>query len=273
MIGYKVFENVQRAKSLLKSKDIDPKESEDFKKIRDIVGNNTGYVYRFTKWYFEDNEPMDKLEEIYKMLNDMDVNKSIDEFDKLEDLYDYLQSFGIGKGLNQVLKSLPSKSRELVDERLKNLITLNIEYSDQIKDFYSKKGGKFKNPDDLYEDTKIMIENLKGEFNLETVLETIEGYNVDVMFESPTILIIRVNDYEASKALGSRSWCISTSKNMWDQYNDGFTAQYFVYNFTKDISDKEHLVGLTIKPDGTMSAGHYYDDSDIKKIEDVDLGD
>ena len=33
---------------------------------------------------------------------------------------------------------------------------------------------------------------------------------------------------------------------MWDNYVDGTTKQYFIWDFTKPISDKKHMIGATI---------------------------
>jgi len=51
---------------------------------------------------------------------------------------------------------------------------------------------------------------------------------------------------------------------MWNQYTtDKLNIQYFVYNFTKQISDKESMIGITVDIDNKIYAAHYSDDTKI----------
>jgi len=193
---YRLFENIEKAKKILKEKDISLSDS-DFIKLKELLKNNTGYLGQFTKWMFIDGEKFSKIEEIFNMLLNSTINKDINSFDKLEDLYDYIQSYNINKKVNQVINSLPSETRKIVvDYDLKNLISMNIEYADLIKDFYSKKGGKYKYKNTLYDDTKQLIENIKGKFNLETIKEKLtHTSNTKIVYESEDLLIVKVYDY------------------------------------------------------------------------------
>jgi tetratricopeptide (TPR) repeat protein len=265
ILQYKLFENIQKAKKILKDKNISDKDPK-FLQLKELLKNNLGYIGQFTKWYMIDNESYEKIKEIYNELLDVELTTPIDTFEKLENLYDYIQSYNIDKKVNQVIKSLPSGTRQLVNNELKDLISLNIQYSKQISDFYSKKGGRYKDIKSLIKDTRDYITNLSGEYNLETMLKKIEKYDVDIIISKPETLMIRINDYNASCKLGSKHWCISTSSSYWNSYVNEFTSQYFVYDFTKDISDKEHLLGATISPSGEITSAHYADDSKINDL-------
>jgi Ankyrin repeats (3 copies) len=260
--NYKLFENIEKAKKILKEADIQLNNI-DYLKIKELLKDNIGYIGQFVKWFFKDNESFNKLEEIYKILKTNKIDKPIDSFDKLEDLFDYIQSFDINQKVNQVINSLPSKTRELVNQQLKDLISLNISYYKQIINFYSKKGGRYKNIKNLYDDTKQLIENLNGVFNLEETKKKLEGTNTKIVFESEDLLIVQVFDYNSSCKIESKHWCISTSENMWKQYVDKFTNQYFIYDFTKDISDKASMIGVTVNPLDSIKTAHYSDDTKI----------
>lgn len=280
-------ENMQQARSILAKMKI-PETDPRFLDIRELLGvatldylktkygpkkgeeayksqrGNIGYIGKFTKWIFQDREPWNKLTEVYDMLKKHPTTvPPIDTFKTLEDLFDFLQGSGINTKVNQIINSIPSNARKHVDERLKKLIELNIKYADALEDFYSKKGGRFKNSMDLYKDTAALIENLSGKFNLETLKKKIKDTksNVKIMLESPDILVIQPLDYEASCALGSKSWCISYSKNYWDSYADIFSNQYFIYDFTKQMDDKKSMIGVTVNPDGSYKAAHFKDDT------------
>jgi len=262
---YKLFENLDKAKKLLTELHIsetDPK----FLKLKELLKNNMGYMGTFTKWYIKDHESWDKIEEIFKMLKTTQIDKPIEEFEKLEDLYDFIQNYEINKKTNQVINALPSRTRELVNEDLRNLISLNTQYAKHIKDWYSKKGGRYKDIKSLYSDTNDFIKNLSGGFNLEAILKKAEGTNSDVIVATPDLLMLRINDYATSKALGSKHWCIVTSESMFKSYVTEFTTQYFFWDFTKDISDKKHMIGATISPNGTISNAHWADDSAVRDM-------
>jgi hypothetical protein len=141
---------------------------------------------------------------------------------------------------------------------------LNTEYSGRIKDLYSKKGGRYKEIGSLIKDTKDYIKNMKGGFNLSVIKKKLEGKNVDIMVESEDLLMVRVNDYATSCEIGSKSWCIVTSKSYWDSYVNVFTSQFFIYDFTKDISDKRHMIGATISPSGEIKNAHWADDAAVQ---------
>jgi len=265
---YKLFENIQKAKKILADLRI-PETDERFLKLKELLSKNLGYMGPFTQWLFKDRENFDRIIDVYNKLKTINnLDKKIDEFEKLEDLYDYLQDFEINRKVNQTIKSLPSGTRTLVNDELTNLIKLNSEDKTikAIKDFYSKKGGRYKDIASLIKDTKDYINNLKGDFNSDAIKKTLEGLNVEIIVDTPELLMIRVNDYDASCKIGSKHWCISTSQSMWNHYVNDFTNQYFVYDFTKDISDKAHMMGTTISPGGKITSGHWADDTAIRDL-------
>lgn len=271
---YNIFENLQKAKKYLRDNNI-PESDTRFKQLREIFKDNLGYIGPFTVWMYKDRENLDKIEDVYKKLKSVqNLDRQIDSFEKMEDLYDYLQDFEINRKVNQVIKSLPSRTRELVNDELRNLIKLNAEEKtiNALKDFYSKKGGRYKDIESLIKDTKDYINNLKGDFNSESIKKKIKENNldVDIVIDTPELLMIRVNDYGASCKIGSKHWCISTSESMWNHYKTDFTQQYFVYDFTKDISDKRHMIGTTISPGGKISSAHWADDTYISDLSVLD---
>ena len=134
MIEYKLFENLQKARKILSDNQI-PETDSNFVKLKQMLYQNTGYIGQFTKWLIIDKTDFNQLEEIFKELEKINIDKPIDQFEKAEDLYDYIQTFEINRKTNQVINSIPSKARELVSPKLKQLISLNIDVAASIKDF------------------------------------------------------------------------------------------------------------------------------------------
>jgi len=256
---YKIFENVRQAKKFLDDNDIDY-NNKDYLQLKNILSSNLGYLGKFTEWLFKDNT-ITFLEDIYKMIKNVGLDKDINSFETAEDLYDYLTDKKFNTKVNQIINSLPSRSRNLVNQDLKDLIKNNIDNSNSIKDFYSKKGGRYKNIKDLIKDTKSLILNLQGEWNPESI-DYKEG---ELIYKDSNTLILWIDDYNRSCDLGSKHWCISTSEDMFKGYTKGFKKQYFIYDFTKDISDKKSMIGATIDMNGKPTDIHYKDDTSGKR--------
>ena len=139
--SHELFENLEKAKKMmadLKLPLTDPK----FLQLKELLKNNLGYMGPFTKWYIEDREDWVKIDDTFKLLKNIKIDRPIESFKKLEDLYDYIQQFEINKKVNQIISALPSYSQENVSEGLRNLLKLNIEWEDHIKNFYHNKGGR-----------------------------------------------------------------------------------------------------------------------------------
>jgi len=262
---YHIFENIHQAKKYLKDNNI-PETDPKFLELKDILKNNLGYMGPFTKWVYNDNvtsgTTVDTLKKL-KSINNLD--KPIDSFEKMEDLYDYLLEFDLNRKAGQVIKALPSISRENATPELKTLISNNLEYSDILKKYFREVGGRY-NPERrhehrvekppefetysewLYKDVLNYINNLKGGFTPDSIKKKCEGVNADVIVDKPNVMLVRVHDFEASRKIGTPGWCICQTQSWWNSYVDDFTTQYFVYDFTKDVGDPKHLIGVTIAP-------------------------
>lgn len=289
--NYKLFENLDKAKKLLAELNI-PQTDRRFVQLRELLKNNLGYMGAFTKWYIKDREDWDKIVDTFNVLKNTRLDKPIESFEKVEDLFDYIQSFETNKKVNQIINSLPSHTRENVSPELINLLKLNIEWDDAIKKFYRDKGGRYnrhsqwwKLPPEfkthqewLVDVTKTLIKNLKGGFNLESLKEKMVknglkvkpsnsddkgSYDVEIIIETPDLLMVRVNNFKASHIIGSTHWCISQSQSYWNSYVNEFTQQYFIYDFTKDISDIKHMIGATISPSNKITHAHWSDDKRV----------
>jgi hypothetical protein len=259
---YRLFENIYYAKKILKSLDISQDDPE-YIKLKSMLGKHQGYLGKFTEWMFKDEFPFEQLQSVFNELQIVKLDKPITEFKSPEEVYDYLTSLKINTKVNQVIKALPSGTRRLSNDKLKDLISNNIKYAGNIRDFYSKKGGRYKTFDKLYNDTENLIKNLSGGWNVNSI-----KYNEDeLVYKDDTTLILHIDSYERSSKLGSQHWCISTDKSMWDDYTSNFNKQYFIYDFSKSPSDKQSMIGATIAPSGNIYATHYRDDSEANKQE------
>jgi len=58
--SYRIFENIQQAKSILTSLDI-PESDKPYLKIGDLLKSNIGYVGWFTKMFYENGVNLESL--------------------------------------------------------------------------------------------------------------------------------------------------------------------------------------------------------------------
>ena len=267
-----IFENVNYAKKYLALNNIKV-DNKDYVKLKEILKKNLGFLGDWTKFMFNNNIKVEELEYLYNdyfknseykfLFKDLNIN----DFTSTEDVIDYLMKRKQNKQVQQVIKSLPSRTRKIVNEKLKSLIFNNLEYYNEIKDFYSKKGGRYKDIKDLIVDTRSFIENLKGPWNSDEISKKL--LPEEVIYKDDHTLIAWIQTYERSCAIGSKSWCISTDKVQWNFYTEYFNKQYFIWDFTKDIGDKRSMIGVTVKPNGDILVVHFKDDSkgDIKDVQ------
>lgn len=264
--NFKLYENKQKAESILRKQNI-PTDDPDYKKIKQLLNGHGNYLGAFTKWFFVDKTNYETLEELYKFLTtqNMKLDRPIDTFDTAEEAYDYLQRLEGEQLTNKIINELTPKLKKLVGRDFINLISASTQYADELKDFYKK--CKAYEPDSndrlgidaLYTDTKEFVENLQGDFNAESIINKInsEKLNIDVVLDANTLLILNVKDYQSMKILGSKKWCIVKSENHWDNYVNGFTVQYMIFDFTKNRIDREHAIGVTVSPNFGDNPNNY----------------
>jgi len=271
---YHIFENLHQAKKYLKDNNI-PEDDKRFLELKDLLRNNLGFMGPFTQWMYKDRESLDKIKDTFTKLKSINnLDKPIDSFEKMEDLYDYLIDFELNRKAQKVIYALPSLSRENATEELKTLIRNNLEYSDILRHYFRLVGGRY-NPDRrhenrvekppefktysdwLYQDVLNYIKNLKGGFTPESIAKRCEGVNADVIVSKPNVMLVQVHDFEASKKIGTSEWCICQTQSWWNNYVNDFTNQYFVYDFTKDMIDPKHLIGVTVSPGGKISTAQW----------------
>ena len=85
-----------------------------------------------------------------------------------------------------------------------------------------------------------------------------------VIYNKDGLLVIEVYTYIANRELnGHTSHCIARSGSHWDNYLENYNKQYYVYNFNLDPTDNASVIGMTIRPDGTLRAAHDKPDHNV----------
>lgn len=85
-----------------------------------------------------------------------------------------------------------------------------------------------------------------------------------VIYNKDGLLVIEVYTYVANRELnGHTSHCIARSGSHWDNYLEDYNKQYYVYNFNLDPTNNASVIGMTIRPDGTLRAAHDKPDHNV----------
>ncbi len=195
---------------------------------------------------------------VEKYFNPLENFKNI----KFEQIADLIQNKLIDVKIDNHIKSIFSnKNKHLHTDRthkeLKNLIAASSLSS--LKDV-EKKLALFT----VEVDFNNFIINLKKElsgFNSKSFLMKMDDTSkVIYTDEKNNMLILKISTFDQSKKLGTEKWCISRSSSYFYNYaND--RCQYFVYDFTKEASDKFSKIGITLNQNGIYHTAHYGNDS------------
>lgn len=166
------------------------------------------------------------------------------------------------------------KYSSLFNDENKSLLNEIMEISgvDSVKNDVFKKIAKYKNSEDLNEDLKKhinVINNWNKDFYIRKI-GSLKGANV--ISDKDGKLLVEIKDYEASKEIGSKDWCISYAIEHFESYTGNLNRQYFLYDFNKDILDNTSMIGVTVDcigriEDAYLKNDYYVDDLSIIDVE------
>ena len=105
-----INENLQKALRILRDNKVS-EDNKNFLKLRQILRRNTGYLGKFTEWLIVQKKSIESLEDLYKKIKEAKIKKPIDDFNKPEDVIDYIIREDSSTAVNQMINSIPSKTR------------------------------------------------------------------------------------------------------------------------------------------------------------------
>jgi hypothetical protein len=260
-----IAENVQQAKSFLTKKGISLNDP-NFLKIREMIGNNVGYVFWFTKRFFEDKVPMEELENVWNIIKTEPqiISKFETPVVNLENLEKFWDEYLNKKGQNQARSSyneFPSEQKRLInlksEEDLKLLTDL---YNDKEKSLFIKKISRYHNRKQLLDNLKLFLYS-KSENKFNTLLKSLQQHGVNIKYanEENDIIVVTVN-YPQIRIFGAdTSWCIVGSEYTFQSYNNQPLSQQFII-FLLDKTDIYSKIGVTSNIKGIYTA-HLKNDS------------
>ena len=158
-----------------------------------------------------------------------------------------------------------NKYMHLYDEKSYKIIEaiydLDVQ-SSVLQDNIGKKIAAYHTPDEFNAGLKSLL-NTFSDFTPDKVKEKAESCNAYIISEDDNKLIIKIEEFKQSKLMGSSSWCISRDEHYFKSYVGDYNHQYFIYDFNKDSSDKESMIGITLAPNIYCEAAHLKNDDFI----------
>jgi len=205
---------------------------------------------------------------------DYNLLEEIDE-SLFEMLDDSMNAFVRKHKIEQYGLSISSKKyQHLYDEEafktLELLYDLNIPPS-ELQDSLGKKLASFKNSKDFNKALK-QLYSINSGFNTEAIINKAKSVNAEVIKNDNNLIILKIENFQQSSAVGSTSWCIVRDEVHFKSYKED-CQQYFIYDLNKEPADNHSLIGITLYKDGSHSAAHLkndnqlYDDDEFKILQ------
>jgi len=281
-----LFEDVNRSKKILKDLNI-PESDSRYQKLKKLLEKNIGYLGLFTNFMFVNRIEYDELVQFYNEIlaepaKFKKLPKPLVQYNSFLEVQNALVEIEKEIKYQKVYKMLPKNVRELIDKNLDKdskdkLILLSDDFlkaygllsktdnksSEQIgndkkelDDFYAGFAiitGNNGDISDVINKIELLTKKYVLKLNFQKKVEEIRATNgAEVISANPETKIIvgAIFNYEASKKLGSPNWCISYSRSHFNDYTTN-RAQFFIWNYNFDVSNKDNLLGLTLNSDFT----------------------
>jgi hypothetical protein len=193
----------------------------------------------------------------FNILTETDFEKMNDFMDKVIDL----------SNTKKYAKTFMGSYAKLMNDESFDIFKA-IKEKNMPKDFIKnelRKIASFKNTETL-NNTLEKILNSDGltQFHILDKIEK-ENLNVTIIKNTSTNLVFKVNDYNASKRLGSNQWCISTSNSYYDQYlkyKPEQNTHVFAYDFSLKEQDPLSYISFTYNDESGVI--HAFNKKDTK---------
>lgn len=140
------------------------------------------------------------------------------------------------------------------------LYDLNIE-STIIQSRIGKKMATYNSPEEFNYALNNLLDSVNN-FTLDAILLKAQSNKVKIVSNEDNVLILKIDNFEQSKVIGSTSWCIARDQSYFDSYTRN-NNQYFIFDFNKSSKDNNSLIGMTLSSSGENYASHYKDDESM----------
>lgn len=272
--NFLLLEAIKNVNKVIKDLNIDPQDS-DLLKIKDLLKKNPNLIGTFLEFRFKEGFPIeniiDRIQWVLKYpQNVKKLPKNLVNYNSFEELEDDITHLNNDIKINDFYKSLYKQTREnifrLSEEDKKELDLIVSQFmslsEEKRKEFTPLKYFKMNNvsTSEFTKALKEFVESGSLSFNKESILEQLESCeNYDILVNKDNILLIRSNNINTVRKMGSNKWCIvyDTSNYYADRYFgiDTFNTQFILFNFNLPEYMSNSQFGITLNKDGESIDG------------------
>ena len=264
-----INESMDQARSLI------AKKMAAFDKLKELLSKNLGYIGKFTEYLLHENIKYEDLVELYNQILDLKSKNATIDISKLsyEKALDKIADINNDLSINGLISQFPGEQKKIVKEILKGKkgdwdhntnynILLKVSKKEDIKVFLSKVS-RYKTKEDLINALKVFSKDAQN--SREQVKVLLSDMKSEIVFENDKIVVVKVDNIEDIKVLGSdTSWCI-LGQGQWNNYTKN-RLQYIIYDYTRDEFDPKFKIGFTLNKDATVHAAHDILDSSVRDV-------
>lgn len=260
-------EDIKLAEKILKNNNV-PLNDEAYLALKAKLGQkNLGYLGQIVRLSMADSEDYDEVSNFIISNKELirDLPNSLSEYKRFSDLTYGVEKLKTGRLIKKVVNMLTNK--ELANSLLSfepdagminNLNSfLKLDSSDR-KEFLVK-SDSYDSVSKFYEKLANFIDDVYN-FRFDIVLNTINGMSNDdirVLYSENNMILARIITYAASRAIGSKSWCIVGDEGNFNDYTEnGKNFQYFFFNFNKGLEANEKMIAFTMDEANKITACH-----------------
>lgn len=264
----------------------------DWIEIRDLNAKTPGYTYLLTKFFFEEGATMDMVRNIHEKLlrfkqNLNELPMTVDQYAKVEKtpedsrpgwerLEDDLNIVEQKRALKDLTNEFASELKDDYKKATKDQVNALMDISNRAKERgedcfqqmlgYNPETQKYnlrvyKTVQDFIDATNQFLENYDKLTNAQDDMSEAPIYSeeikelgsaVKVLYRDKDYLLISTRTGKAQAKLFGDKWCIGRATSTFWSYGGG-KIQLNTFNFTKPVTDKFSLIGMTITTDGKVT--------------------
>lgn len=273
-----IFENKKQALNILRKNNIS-KNNKDFLQLIDILQDKfkgLNYLGQLTNYRFIQNVSLDEINDLIRWLDENNGSKLLKkpfmQYRSFEELKDEIVNIDLLRKVKLVTRELPREQKSYYDDATQQERDLFDGWSVKMFDIKYKK--PFFDKISAQHSMQALLDYIEGfvrqNTNIKTFQEKIQeiqetdGADIYKVDEEIGIIAARIENFNASKRLGSSQWCISTGIGSWSNYvYDKQAHQYFVWNYSKSLADPLHFIGVTVTVGTKISDIHDVNDKSL----------
>lgn len=248
LTSYFLFENLQQARSILKSHEI-PETDKNFLAIRELLKSHLGYIGWFTKMFFDSGIGMNDLINLYQIISTeseivSDLPKPIISYSDWEILMDDIIKSRNKIAVKRVINEFPQLQKSFISLSNSTEVSLLVKLSKfKDKENFYKKVSRYKTKKELIDAIKLFTTD-KRKVGYTNIKDAIIRSKAKIVYDShfDDIIICEVNFYQLRQLASDTSWCI-LSESTFKSYSNGIDKQYII--FLTDKTGNMSKIGIT----------------------------